>query len=307
MKSLLAFIILCASWTAYGADPAYMLGPEDQVVIRALDTEEIGNLPYRIDMRGNINVPLAGTIHAAGLTVAQLESVLRERLSAYLRTPVVTISISEFGSEPVSVLGAVTNPGVHQIRGRKTLFEVLSEAGGLKTEAGNTIKITRRVELGTIPLPGSTRDTSGNFWVAEVSARSILEAQNPSENIPICPNDIISVPRASLVYVIGAVKRTGGFVLTERDHITVLEALAMAEGVDRAASASRAKILRQNGSLGRKEIAVNVNKILAGKSKDLSLQPDDILFVPSSALKSASMHGIESAIQLASGVAIYRL
>ena len=81
----------------------------------------------------------------------------------------------------------------------------------------------------------------------------------------------------------------------------------MAEGVDRAASPSRAKILRPDGSFGRKEIPINVNKILAGKNKDLSLQPDDILFIPSSAFKSASMRGLESAIQVASGVAIYRL
>lgn len=109
--------------------PSYVLGPDDQVVIHVLDSDEIGASPFRIDMRGSINVPLAGRLQAAGLTVDQLEAALAARLQEYLQTPVVTVSVSEFRSQPVSVLGAVNTPGVHQIRGRKTLFEVISEAG----------------------------------------------------------------------------------------------------------------------------------------------------------------------------------
>ena len=147
----------------------------------------------------------------------------------------VTVSVFEFRSQPVSVLGAVNTPGVHQIRGRKTLFEVISEAGGLKNEAGNSIKITRRKEFGAIPLPGAGADPSGEFSVAEVSVKSVMEARNPQENIQIQPNDVISVPKAELVYVIGAVKRAGGFILSEREQISVLQALSMAEGLDRVA------------------------------------------------------------------------
>jgi polysaccharide export outer membrane protein len=286
--------------------PSYILGPDDQIIIHVLDLDEIGASPFRIDMRGSINVPLAGRLQAAGLTVDQLEAALATRLKQYLQAPVVTISLSEFHSQPVSILGAVSTPGVHQLRGRKTLFEVISEAGGLKNEAGNSIKITRRKEFGAIPLPGAAMDTSGEFNVAEVSVKSVMEARNPQENIQIEPNDVISVPRADLIYVIGAVKRAGGFVLSEREHISVLQALSMAEGLERVAAAGNAKILRASDGVNRVEIPVDVNKILTGKASDVPMLANDILFIPNSTAKSAGMRGLEAIIQLGTGVAIYR-
>jgi len=305
------FLIFLAGAVAFGeatAPPsAYVLGPGDQVVIRVLDLEEIGENPFRIDMRGNINVPLAGRIHAGGLSVDQLEEAVAAPLKEYLRDPVVTVSISEFSSQPVSVIGAVNNPGVHQIRGSKTLFEIISEAGGLKNEAGNSIKITRRREYGDIPLAGAAAGASGEFSVAEVSVKSVMEARNPRENIRIQPNDVISVPRAELVYVIGAVKRAGGFALGEREQISVLQALAMAEGLDRVASPSTAKILRESdGGASRKEIPVDVRKMLAGKTGDVPMLTNDILFIPNSASKNAAVRGLEVAIQVGTGLAIYR-
>jgi len=308
MKILLFLFGAIAFGQTPAQPPSYVLGPEDQVAIHVLDLDEIGDSPFRIDMAGYINVPLAGRLHAAGLTVDQLEAALALRLKEYLQTPVVTLSVSEFRSQPVSVLGAVNTPGVHQIRGHKTLFEVISEAGGLKNEAGNSIKITRRKEFGVIPLPGAAMDVSGQFCVAEVSVKSVMEARNPQENIQIEPNDVISVPRADLIYVIGAVKRAGGFVLSEREHMSVLQALSMAEGLERAASAGKARILRApNGGSERIEIPVDVNKILTGKVDDVQMLANDILFIPNSAAKSATLRGIESALQLATGIAIYRM
>ena len=286
--------------------PSYVLGPDDQVAIHVLDSEEIGDSPFRIDMRGYINVPLAGRLKAAGLTVEQLEIAMTARFKEYLQSPVVTISVFEYRSQPVSVLGAVNTPGVHQIRGRKNLFEVISEAGGLKNEAGNKIKITRRKEFGLIPLPGAAFSSTGEFSVAEVSVKSVMEARNPEENIQIQPDDVITVPKAELVYVIGAVKRAGGFVLSEREQVSVLQALSMAEGLDRLASPANAKILRATeGATNRAEVPVNVNKILSGKTSDVPMLANDILFIPNNTTKSAAMRGLEAAIQLGTGVAIY--
>jgi polysaccharide biosynthesis/export protein len=107
--------------------------------------------------------------------------------------------------------------------------------------------------------------------------------------------------------VIGAVKRPGGFVLSEREHISVLQALSMAEGLDRVAAAANARILRaSDGATTRAEIPVDVNKVLTGKIGDVQLQANDILFIPNSAAKSAAMRGMEAVIQLGTGVAIYR-
>ncbi|MBV9268324.1 MAG: polysaccharide biosynthesis/export family protein [Acidobacteriaceae bacterium] len=297
-----------SKYAAGDIDADYELGPGDRIALHVPDLEEeIGNEPYLINLAGDLDVPLVGRVHAAGLTVDKLQTQIMAQLKGNLRNPTVAVFIAEFGSQPVSVLGAVTSPGVRQIRGRKTLFEVLSEAGGLRNDAGNTIKITRRKEWGPIPLPNATADTSGDFTIAEISARSVVQASNPQENILVRPHDVISVPQAEMIYVIGAVKRSGGFVLNERDHISVLQALSMAQGLERTAASSQAKILRtQKGLTTPIEIPINVKQILSGKASDVALNVNDILFVPNSAAKSAALRGTEAAIQISTGVAIWR-
>jgi polysaccharide export outer membrane protein len=285
----------------------YRLGPDDQLVIRVQDVEEVPDRPFRVDARGWINVPLIGRLQAAGMSVEELESNLSERFARYLRDPEVTVFIAEYRSQPVSVLGAVRNPGVHQIRGPKTLYETLSLAGGLSQDAGNVIRITRRRSAGPLPLRNVTADTSGDFSVGEISVRSVLEANNPQQNIGVLPDDVISVPKAELVYVIGAVRRSGGFVLNEKEQISVLQALALAEGLDRTAASGRARILRASASgEKRQELPVNLKDVMGARASDVPLLPNDILFVPTSGPKSAIGRGVEAAITLGTGIAIYR-
>ena len=309
---MMALAVVCAA-AQQTADPGnlsqagYILGPDDQILIRALYAEEISEKPVMIGTNGYISLPMVGRLRASGLTVEQLETEIVSRLKPYMQDPQISVSVVEFRSQPVSVLGAVANSGVVQLRGHKTLFEVISEAGGLKNEAGNTIKITRRKEFGPIPLASAVADRSGQFSVAEVSVKSVMEARNPQENIEVKPKDVVSIPRAELIYVIGSVKRAGGFVLNEREHISVLQALSMAEGLDRVASGGNARILRSpDGASTRTEIPVDVNKILAGKTSDVSMLANDILFIPNSAAKSATLRGVEAAIQVATGVVIWR-
>ena len=142
----------------------------------------------------------------------------------------VNISVGEFHSQPVSILGAVESPGVHQILGSKTLFEVISEAGGLKDDAGNKITITRKISNGALPLPNAVTDPSGRYSIADLNIRSVMSAKNPQDNIPVMPYDVITVPKADLIYVVGAVKKPGGFPLQERANMTVLEALSLSQG-----------------------------------------------------------------------------
>lgn len=287
---------------------AYILGPEDKLTVKVLDLDEISDdTIYRVDMRGNLNLPVAGRVHVAGLTVDQAESAVEDRLRAVLQDPEVTLSVTEFRPQPVSVLGAVKNPGVIQITGRKTLYEALSLAGGLNPDAGNTIKVTRAKSAGPLPLPNATDDSTGQYRVAELNVRAVMEAQNPEQNIPVLPHDVISVPKADLVYVVGCVKKSGGFILSERANISVLQALSMAEGLDHGAAPSNAKILRAVGtSDNRVEIPVDLKKLLAGKAGDVPLLANDILFVPTSLAKNAALRTIEAAIQVGTGVAIYR-
>jgi polysaccharide biosynthesis/export protein len=292
---------------AMNVPSTYTLGPNDQITFWGIDADEIMNKQFRIDPEGDINLPLVGRLHAAGLTIRQFEESLNKQLSTYIREPHVVVAITEFRSQPVSVLGAVKSPGTYQLQGRKTVVEMVSLAGGFREDAGNTVKITRELEWGKIPLSNASIDPLGKFSVAEVRIKEILEAKNPEDNILMMPHDVITVPRAELVYVIGDVNKAGGFILTERSNMSVLQALSLAEGLDRTANTSHTKILRlEPGQEQRTEIVVNLKKILDGTSNDVPLQAGDILFVPGSTAKKAGARTLEAVVQAAVGVAIWR-
>src|SRR6266699_971417 len=130
----------------------YVLGPDDQIMIQGLHADEIVNKPVRVDQNGEVKLPLVGVLHAGGLTVRNFESELNHSLAKYVRDPEMSVSITEPRSQPVAVAGAVNSPGVHQIQGRKSLVEMLSLAGGLRTDAGYSVQITRQMEWGILPL-----------------------------------------------------------------------------------------------------------------------------------------------------------
>jgi polysaccharide export outer membrane protein len=223
-----------------------------------------------------------------------------------MNAPEVSVSVAEYRSHPVSVLGAVRNPGVYQVTGPKTLFEVLSLAGGLNPDASNRIKIMRATSAGPLPLANASSDKTGEFYTAELNVKSVMEAKNPEENINVLSNDVITVPKADMVYVVGAVHKSGGFPLSEKEEISVLQAVSLAEGLDSVAKTSGARILRQlSPGAQRTEVDVNVQKILDGRAQDVPLQANDILFIPNSLAKSASMRILNAALQAGTGVAIY--
>ena len=283
----------------------YLLGPNDEITIRTSDIED-HETKVRIPANGYVSLPMLGQVKASGLTVDQFEVAIAERLKKYIRKPQVSVHIMEFHSQPVSVIGAVKNPGVHQLEGRKTLVEMLSSAGGLREDAGHTVNITRRSEWGAIPLPMSI-DRQTGFYVAEVEIKALIEARDAAVNIDVKPYDVISVPRSEMVYVVGEVKKSGGFLLGERESISVLQAISLAEGVSPGSAPQRAKVLRVTPGLAlRSEIPVDVKKILAGQSTDIPLQRDDILFIPNALAKRAAIRALEMALQTGSGLLIYR-
>jgi len=314
ISAFLAFLfILCGSLlpaeqTAPGGRE-YVLAADDGLSINVVDLTELDAKTLgivRIDHQGNIHLPLAGRIHASGLTVDQLEVEVGKHLSGIMQNPEVSVSVAEYRSHPVSVLGAVRNPGVYQVSGKKTLFEVLSLAGGLNPDAGNQVKITRLASAGRLPLPHVMTDSSGKFDIGELNVRNVVEGKSPAENIEVLPNDVISVPKAELVYVVGAVHRAGGFPLQEKSQISVLQAVSLAEGLDRVAGAKNARILREStAGAERTELHVNVEQILAGRAQDVSLQANDILFIPVSAVKSVTIRAMEAAVQAGTGIAVF--
>ncbi len=217
------------------------------------------------------------------------------------------MSLADNQSQPVSVIGSVNTPGVHQLGGPKRLLEVISLAGGVKADAGFKVIVTRDVARGPIPLAGAKTDTTGRFQTAELSLDSLLGAKNPAENILIEPDDVISIPKAEVVYVTGQVKRSGGFPLQSHESMSLLEAISLAEGLGPDAQSKKARILRPTEGDRTKvtDIPVDVRSILEGKSPDVQLYANDVLFVPNSAAKTATRRTIDTVLQGAVGLAIY--
>jgi len=285
---------------------SYRLGPNDSISVRCMNAEEFTDTPFRVDTDGQVTLPMVGRVEASGLTVRQLETNLKEKLSKYIIDPQVVVRLVEARSHPVSVIGAVHQPGVHQLDGAKRLLELLSQAGGLRQDAGQVITLTRRLEWGRIPLQTEHTDESGKFSVAEIDLKELTAGTNPANNVEICPFDVISVPMAELIYVVGEVKKPGGFTIAHPDAVSVLQALSLAEGLQTMAYAKKAKILRQSDGGNRAEIPVDLPRLLAGQLSDIPMMPGDILFVPKNQAKSAGVKVMDAAIQMTTGVIIYR-
>jgi polysaccharide export outer membrane protein len=188
-------------------------------------------------------------------------------------------------------------------------------AGGARNDAGYRVKITRRKEWGPIPLPTAKEDPSGQFTIAEVNLKSIMDSKNPADNILVQPYDVITVPKAEVVYVMGEVKREGGLLLDDQETITALQALAMAGGLGGYNGSSqftstpapqKARILRITSGTSRVEIPVDLKAILAGKRPDVNLQPYDILYVPNNVALSAMKVALQAAISGTINAALYR-
>ena len=183
--------VMTATQTVSG----YVLGPDDQILIRVIDAPDIPDKPVLIGTNGDITLPMIGRVKAGGLTVEQLETQLTTRLKEFIQEPQVSVTVTEFGSQPVSVFGAVNKPGVVQLRGQQMLYQVLSMAGGPRETAGSILTVTRPRQSGEIPLPGAKVDPTGQFSSVELNVQEILEGKNPAANIEIKPMTSSPYPR----------------------------------------------------------------------------------------------------------------
>ncbi len=304
MAGVLGVCKLSAATQATDEAPGYVLHADDEITIHSLQAKEIADKAFRLDQNGEVNFPLAGVVVLGGNSVREAEKTLAGALKTYYFNPDIAINVTAFHSEPVSVLGAVGNPGVYQLKGRTHLQDALSAAGGARPDAGPTIIITRQAAYGPIPYPSARQMLSGES-VVEIDLKNLMDARESTENLLIEPHDVISVSAAQLVYVLGNVKRAGGFPLAGRPTLSVLQALALSEGPDPRANLSRAQILRR-GPTVEQQIPVDIKKILTGKAEDVVLRPNDVLFVPNNTMKTISIRTIDAAIQIGTGILIFR-
>ncbi len=283
----------------------YLLGPEDQITVRVFAADDIPDKPATISNDGTVTLPMIGQIKAAGLTVEQLQQSLTTAYKKYFRDPQVTVQVNDYRSQPVSVAGNVNTPGVVQLRGQRNLMEVISQAGGLRPDAGDIATITRSLNEGPIPVSGAFPDASGKYSVAHINIRNVMSGKDPEGNIAIKPHDVITVPRARMVYVLGNVTKPGGYVMTDNDTMSLTQAIALAGGWDHTASLKQARVLRSSGGAEREQIPANVKAIMENKAPDVQLHADDILYIPNSLGKQLGTRSLEAAIAVGSGIAIW--
>ncbi len=261
--------------------PDYELGPNDQILIGVPQAQEINGRPFRVDSDGFLDLPLIGRVHAAGLTVRGLETLLTTRLADYIREPQVTITVVQLRSEPVFFLGAFRVPGVYPLQGGRTLVEMLAAVGGLQPTASRRIKITRRAEYGTIPIASAVQDPARKLSTVEISLDSLTQNINPAEDIVLKAYDIVTSETAQPVYVSGEVTKPSAVPLGEQPSLSVTHALAEAGGFTQAANRGKARVLRPIlGTSRLAEIDVDLDRIYEGKDNDFPLLPNDVLYVP---------------------------
>jgi polysaccharide export outer membrane protein len=276
--------------------PLEAIGKGDLVGITVYDSPELTRSVH-VDSDGFIRLPMIRRrILAAGLGPAELESAISTVLTDenVLVDPIVTVSIVEYRSRPITVVGAVKAPLTFQASGPVTLLEALSRAGGIAEGAGPEILVSHS--------PTVVSDSSITL-TERISVRALYAAEDSASNITLRGGEDVRVPEAGRVFVVGDVKKPGMVVITDGSTSSVLKAVALSQGLD-AYSAHVAYIYRTDARNARKiEIPVQVKKIMDRKSPDVPLYPNDMLYVPSSTGQRVGAKALELTIGAGIGLA----
>jgi polysaccharide export outer membrane protein len=251
-----------------GALNDYLLGPGDLLQVDVFELEELSKT-VRVDGDGSITYPMLGRVELGGLTKRAAEEKLARLLeSRYVKSPQVTIFLEEMQSGRVSVLGAVNAPGGFPLVGPKSLLDLLSQAGGVSRDAGSRAFLIRGARAEPV----------------EIDLRRLMQEADLSQNLSVAPGDVIYVPQArpTRVYVYGQVEQPGVFDVPEGDQVSVLQAVSMAGGLARRAAAAKTRVVRAGDGGKRDILPVNLERVIAGRDADLTLEDGDIVVVPKS-------------------------
>jgi polysaccharide export outer membrane protein len=266
------------------------ISPGDFLEIAEYHTPEFRS-SVRVSAAGTVTLPLIGDVRLAGLDEQAAEHTIEAALVAkgMLLHPLVSVLVTGYVGQDVSVLGEVTHPGVYPYTVHHRLLDLISAASGLSPNAGRLVNVFHqgdpKTANGVVLDPGGT-DTSTDH--------------NPE----LSPGDTVQVSRAGLVYVVGDVIRPGGFAVDPVQGLTVVQVLALAWGPSQNAAVGKALLVREQKG-GRTMISLNIRRMLHGQDPDQLVQDRDILYVPDSEAKNLLNRTLESAIQSTIGVTIY--
>ena len=277
--------------------PVEKIGRDDLIGITVYDAPELTRT-VRVGSDGDIRLPmLLQHIPAAGLYPAELENSITKALTSenVLVDPIVTVSVVEYRSRPISVVGAVKNPLTFQATGTVTLLDAISQAQGLTENAGSEILVSRQT---------TDANDKSVMLIQRIPVRGLMSGVEPALNLHLEGGEEIRVPEAGRVFVLGRVKKPGAFFITDGSESSVMKALALSEGLDTFPS-HMAYIYRvEGGSGGRNEIPIDLKKIMDRKSPDVPLSANDILYVPDATGARASLKVLETSIGLGAALGV---
>ena len=284
-------------------DSDSIISEDDVLDVYVMDIAELSR-QYRVSPSGDVVLPLLpNPLPAAGMTLSQFSDALAQQLrtNGLVTNPHIVVTIVSSRLKSIAVTGAVKMPQIYPVFGRTTLLDVLSQAQGLSDDASNVAVISRG-DLGAEATNSAERSQT-------VDVKKLLQTGDPKYNVELFPGDRVTIPRAGVVYVVGAVNKPGGFTIRSSGNgMTVLQSLALAEGLNSTAKRSKAMIIRpdSNNPKNHEQLPLNLNSVLAGKKPDPLLLADDILFIPDSTAKRAFRRGAEAAVQASTYLVIYR-
>lgn len=251
----------------------YLVGGNDVLKIVVYDEPELSKEKVIVSLDGYLNFGLIGKIKIIGLATSQIEEKIERFLKdGYILKPQVSVLVVEYGSRKVFVLGAVNKPGSYVLRGKTTLLEMISRAGGVLDQkgkqAGKKILILRKTKKGAHTI--------------SIDRKKLMDGGDLSLNVVVQNNDTIYIPAADFIYVFGEVKNPGSYQLSNENK-TILSAITIAGGFTKIASPKKTRIVRFAGG-NEKTIYVNMHDITkrGDKSKNIELKSQDIIIVPES-------------------------
>ena len=256
----------------YSNLPTQPVGPDDLLAVSVYDSPELTRT-VRVDAGGNIRLPmLKDPIQVQGMVPSQLESAVAKALikGKVLVDPVVTVTIVEYQSRPVNVVGAVKNPLVFQATRPIPLLDAIARAGGLREDAGSDIVVSQQQEV---------RDGKPVRNTETIPVRKLIDNADPSLNIMLHGGEEVLVPEALKIYVVGNVKKPGAYPIKSDEETTILQLLALSEGLT-PYSAKVAYVYRRTPGGTKAEVPIELAKIMKRKSPDVPLQANDILYIP---------------------------
>lgn len=255
--------------------PAQKIGPNDLLWLSVADCPELTR-NFRVSSSGTLALPLLHErINVAGKYPSEIETQITDALvkNEILVSPVVTVSVAEYRSVPVSVMGAVKRPITFQAVGPVTLLDALTKAEGLTQEAGPEILVSK---------PHAAEDGESVGLIQRIPVKGLIDEANPLLNIRLYGGEEIRVPPAGRVYVVGNVKKSGSFPIQDGNDTTVLKVIALSEGLLPYSNRDAYIYRREAGKANRDEIPVELSRILERKAPDVQLQANDILYIPDS-------------------------